>query len=256
MKILIIEDETEAAKHLTWLLQKIEPTAAIVGTIESVSDGIAWLNTEPMPDLIVSDIQLADGISFGIFEQVRVTCPVIFTTAYDAYALRAFEVHSIDYLLKPISETALRGAVEKYKSLTNNVLHQFSERLGNLIQQNKQNTPPQYRRSFLVRFREKMLPVKTESFAYFFTKNELVYGCVTDGTLYNIENTLEELENSLDPTLFFRANRQFIVNREAINEVEFYFNGRLSIKTQPLAAEKILVSKERVPVFRRWFEGQ
>jgi two-component system, LytTR family, response regulator LytT len=253
MTVLIIEDEVEAAKSITWLLTKIEPTAQIVGTIESVEEGIAWFKTEPMPDLVLSDIQLADGLSFRIFEQVRVTCPVIFTTAFDAYALQAFQVHSIDYLLKPITETALRAAVDKYKSLNNSLLQQFSQRFSDLIQQTQKPTPT-YRRSFLVRYRDKMLPIKTESFAYFFTKDGLVYGSVKEGNVYNIENTLEELEEKLDPILFFRANRQFIVAREAIYEIEFYFNGRLSIKTQPLAAEKVLVSKERVPVFRKWFE--
>lgn len=254
MTVLIIEDEIEAAKNTAWLLHKIEPTAHIVGTIESVEEGVAWFKTQPMPDLILSDIQLADGVSFRIFEQIKVTCPVIFTTAFDAYALQAFQVHSIDYLLKPITETALRTAIDKYKLLNINLLQQFSERFSNLIQQTQKSTPT-YRRSFLIRYRDKMLPIKTESFAYFFTKDGLVYGCVREGNIYNIEHTLEELEDTLDPTLFFRANRQFIVLRDAIHEVDFYFNGRLSVKTQPLATEKILVSKERVPVFRKWFEA-
>lgn len=254
MTVLIIEDEVEAAKNMAWLLLKIEPTARIVGTIESVEEGIAWFKTHPTPDLVLSDIQLADGVSFRIFEQVKVTCPVIFTTAFDSYALQAFQVHSIDYLLKPITETALRVAIDKYKTLNHNLLQQFSERFSNLIQQTQKPTPS-YRRSFLVRFRDKMLPIKTEAFTYFFTKDGLVYGCVREGNIYNIENTLEELEDTLDPTQFFRANRQFIVSREAIHEVDFYFNGRLSLKTQPLPTEKILVSKERVPVFRKWFEA-
>jgi two-component system, LytTR family, response regulator LytT len=253
MKILIIEDEFEAAKHITWLLKQIEPTVQIVGTLESVNDAVDWLNNQEMPDLILSDIQLADGIAFRIFEQVKVTSPVIFTTAFDAFALQAFQVHSIDYLLKPISEAALRGAIEKYKSLNDNLLQQFNSRFAELIQQVTKPAPI-YRRSFLVHFRDKMLPIKTESFAYFYTKDGLVYGCILEHEQYNIENTLEELEEKLDPKQFFRANRQYIVAREAIQEIEFYFNGRLLLKTQPVAAEKILISKERVPVFRRWFE--
>ncbi len=254
MKVLIIEDELEAAKNIAWLLTKTEPTTQIVGSIESIEDGVAWFKTQPMPDLVLSDIQLSDGLSFRIFEQIRVTCPVIFTTAFDTYALQAFQVHSIDYLLKPITETALRAALEKYKSLNNNLLQQFSERLADLIQQTQKPTRT-YRRSFLVRYRDKMLPIKTESFSYFFTKDGLVYGCVREGSIYNIENSLEELEEKLDPSLFFRANRQFIVARDAIHEVEFYFTGRLSLKTQPLAAEKILISKERIPIFKKWFES-
>jgi two-component system, LytTR family, response regulator LytT len=253
MKVLIIEDEWEAAKNIKWLLQKTAPECTVLETIETVKEGIEWLTTNPQPDLIISDIQLADGNSFDIYRQVSVKCPVIFTTAFDEYAIQSFKVHSIDYLLKPITEDGFRTAIEKYKSLNTNTLHQFSDKLNDFIHTHKQ-AAPSYRKSFLVRYRDKMLPLKTEDFAFFYTKDSLVYGVTKEDKTYNIENTLEELEEKLDPTLFFRANRQFIVSRDVLTEIEFYFNGRLSLKTQPVAFDKILVSKERVPVFRKWFE--
>jgi two-component system, LytTR family, response regulator LytT len=253
MKILIIEDEIEAVKNIVWLLEKIEPQAEILATIDSVVTGIAWLKNNAPPDLIISDIQLADGNSFEIYRQVSVKCPVIFTTAFDEYVLQSFKVHSIDYLLKPIREDGFKAAIEKYKSLNIHILHQFSDKLSDFINTQKQATPT-YRKSFLVRYRDKMLPVKTEDFAFFYTKENLVYGVTKVDKTYTIENTLEELEDKLDPVQFFRANRQFIVSRDVLSEIEFYFTGRLSLKTQPLAFDKILVSKERVPVFRKWFE--
>jgi two-component system, LytTR family, response regulator LytT len=254
MNILVIEDEIEATKNILWLLQKTEPKAVVVGTIETVSEGIEWLKNNPQPDLIISDIQLADGISFEIFDEVKVQCPIIFTTAYNEYALKAFEVHSIDYLLKPINEKALNKAFEKYKTLKINSFDYISEKIGNIFRQNP-TTEPKYRQSFLVRYREKMLPIKTESFVSFQTKEGLVYGKTTDDKSYIIDNTLEELELQLPPNTFFRANRQFIVSRESIIEIEFYFNGRLLLKTMPISSENILISKERVPVFKKWFEG-
>jgi two-component system, LytTR family, response regulator LytT len=250
MKILIIEDETEAAKNLVWLLKNIEPQAEIVGILETVSEGITWLETQPHPDLIISDIQLADGNSFEIYKHIKPKCAVIFATAFDEYAIQAFEVNSIDYLLKPINQNALSKAIEKYKSLKINAVPiLFSDLMQQFAQQSKT-----YRKSFLVRYRDKMLPLKTEDFAFFYTKDSLVYGVTKDDKTYNIENTLEELEEKLDPSVFFRANRQFIVSRDVLKEIEFYFNGRLSLKTQPVAFDKILVSKERVPVFKKWFE--
>ncbi len=254
MKVLIIEDEIEAAKNIQWLLNKVEPNATIVGTIETVVEGIMWLKNNSLPDLIISDIQLADGISFEIFIEVKIHCPVIFTTAYNEYALKAFEVHSIDYLLKPIDEKAMERAMEKFKSLKFSSYNVISDKINELF---KQNTIPQrnYRQSFLVRFREKMLPIKTEKFAYFQTKEGLVYGKTFDGNSYIIDFTLEELEQQIQPQLFFRANRQFIVNREIIHEIEFYFNGRMLLKTMSISEEPILISKERVPVFKKWFEG-
>ncbi|MGL4630736.1 MAG: LytR/AlgR family response regulator transcription factor [Leadbetterella sp.] len=254
MNILVIEDEIEATKNILWLLQKTEPKAIVVGTIETVSESKEWLQNNPLPDLIITDIQLADGISFEIFDEIKVSCPIIFATAYNEFALKAFEVHSIDYLLKPIDEKALLKAFEKYKSLSLKSFDDISEKIGDVFLHNP-TTEPQYRKSFLVRYRDKMLPVKTESFSFFHTKEGLVYGKTTDDKSYIIENTLEELELQLPPINFFRANRQYIISRDTIVEIEFYFNSRLLLKTKPDSSENILISKERVPIFKKWFEG-
>jgi two-component system, LytTR family, response regulator LytT len=250
MKVLIIEDEWEAAKNIKWLLQNTAPESNVLETIETVSEGIEWLTKNPHPDLIISDIQLADGISFDIYRQVSVKCPVIFTTAFDEFAIQAFKVYSIDYLLKPITEDGFKIAIEKYKSLKINWMPDKLSDMMQLLQQ-----PKTYRKSFLVRFRDKMLPLKIETFSFFYIKEGLVYGKTFDDNQYIIEEKLEDLETQLTPAQFFRANRQYIVSRDAIQGVDFYFNGRLSLKTKPLASEHILISKERIPVFRKWFEA-
>jgi two-component system, LytTR family, response regulator LytT len=251
MTILIIEDEIEAEKNIVWLLKNLEPKAEILATIDSVAEGIVWLRNNPQPDLIIADIQLADGNSFEIFEQSKPTCPVIFTTAHNEYAIQSFEVHSIDYLLKPISLGHLDKALQKYKSLKISAL---PSNIAKILQQFS-NQPKIYRQSFLVRYREKILPIKTESFAYFYIKESIVYGKTFDDNQYVIESKMEDLEQQLNPSQFFRANRQFIVSREAIREIDFYFNGRLSLKTKPVLSEHMLISKERIPVFKKWFEA-
>lgn len=251
MKILIIEDEIEAAKNIIWLLKNIEPQAEILATIDTVAEGIIWLTNNPQPDLIIADIQLADGNSFEIFEQSKPTCPVIFTTAHNEYAIQSFEVHSIDYLSKPISLGHLDKAMQKYKSLTINAL---PNNIVEILQQFS-HQPKTYRQSFLVRYREKILPIKTESFSYFYIKDSIVYGKTLDDNQYVIESKMEDLELQLNPSQFFRANRQYIVSRDAIREIDFYFNGRLSLKIKPALTEHILISKERIPVFKKWFEA-
>jgi two-component system, LytTR family, response regulator LytT len=254
MKILIIEDEIEAAKKLHRLIEQLDANALVLDTLETVTEALEWFKINKMPDLILSDIQLADGNSFEIFEQIKITCPVIFTTAFDEYAIKSFMVHSIDYLLKPIDKDALQKAFDKFKSLNINNLSNYASRFEELLQE-RNNAPKTYRGSFLIRYRDKILPIKTEDFAYFFTKEGMVYGKTKDDKSHIIENTLEELENQLNPSQFFRANRQFIIAKNFVSEIEFYFNGRLLIKTLPVAYENILISKERVPVFKKWFES-
>jgi two-component system, LytTR family, response regulator LytT len=249
MKILIIEDETEAAKNIVWLLKNLDPKVDIIGIIDTVTKGIAYLKTETHPDLIISDIQLADGNSFEIFDQVKPQCAVIFTTAFDSYAIKAFEVNSIDYLLKPINQNAMAKAIEKYKSLNKSTSIDLSDLLKSMQE------PRTYRKSFLVRFRDKMLPIHTEAFSYFYIKDGSVYGKTMDDKAYVIDEKLEDLESQLPPTDFFRANRQYIVSRAAIKEIDFYFNGRLSLVTNPIAIGQILISKEKVSIFKKWFEA-
>jgi two-component system, LytTR family, response regulator LytT len=254
MKILLIEDETAAAKNLIWMLNSLESSAEILGVVESVAEGLQWFAENPPPHLIISDIQLADGNSFELFQLIKPTCPVIFTTAFDEFALRSFEVFSIEYLLKPIQQEALERAIRKYKTLTTSQFDATSKQLVGFLQQINQQKR-HFRKSFLVRWRDKFIPIKTEEFALFHIKEGLVFGKTYDDKNYALEATLEEIEAELDPTEFFRANRQFVVARQSILEIELYFNGRLLLKTKPPAPDNILISKERVSTFRKWMEA-
>lgn len=249
MKIVIVEDEPAAASQLKFLLREIGVEDPVETIIESVEEGIKWFTSHPSPDLIFSDIQLADGISFDIYEQVHLKTPIIFTTAFDEYAIRAFKHNSVNYLLKPIDEDSLRFSIEKFQ---NQQLMQ-QERLNELIQQ-QAFIPKAYRKSFLVKFRDKLLPIKTEEFAYFFIDNGLVYGQSYDGRKWVIDFKLEDLESQLDPSEFIRANRQYILSRESVVEIESHFNSRVNVKVQPVAAFPIIISKEKVTPFKKWLE--
>nr|WP_293841297.1 LytTR family DNA-binding domain-containing protein [uncultured Arsenicibacter sp.] len=251
MNVLILEDEPTAANHLTALLHDLDPAIRIMQVIDSVADGRQIWATLPPPDLIFSDIQLADGLSFSLLEQVEVPCPIVFTTAYDEYAIRAFRLNSIDYLLKPIDTEALERSLRKYRSLAqpDAVARQLQQLLSG-----GHFRPPAYRQSFLVAFRDKLIPVKTTDIAWFQIEGGVVSATLSDKTSYPLDTTLDELDTRLDPALFFRANRQLIIARTSVVEAEYYFNGRLLLKLRPAPTHQVLVSKERVPLFRKWME--
>jgi two-component system response regulator LytT len=252
-RILIIEDELAAGQYLTQLIQKIDSKNEILEILESVESAIYWLMNNPVPDLIFLDVQLGDGTCFQIFEQISIACPVIFTTAHDEYALRAFKLNSIDYLLKPIRQESLKFALDKYYQLNEeNAISKvkYLEELMHSEILNRRNP----RRSFLVPYRDKLIPLKGVDFAWLTIRNGVVVSTLHDDRSFVLDKSLEELENQLDPTNFFRANRQFIISRECIREIELYFNGRLLVRTAPVSSNQILISKERVPVFKKWFE--
>lgn len=252
-KILIIEDEPAAGQYLTQLIQKIDSKAVILDILESVESAVEWLSAGPMPDLIFLDVQLGDGTCFQIFEQVSIGCPVIFTTAHDEYALRAFKLNSIDYLLKPIRQESLKFSLDKYYQLNEenaiNKVKYLEELVHTQILAKK--SP---RRSFLVPYRDKLIPLRDVDFSWLTIRNSVVVAALHDDRNFVLDKSLEELENQLDPANFFRANRQYIISRESIREIELYFNGRLLVRTAPASSNQILISKERVPVFKKWFE--
>ncbi len=249
MKIVIIEDEFAAANQLKFLLNQLNISYEILAVIETVKEGIKWFTTNQSPDLIFSDIQLADGISFEIYEQVSIKVPIIFTTAFDEYAIRAFKLNSVDYILKPIDADSLSFAIEKF----NNQALVKQETLNELIKK-QAFSHKNYRKSFLVRYRDKLLPIKSSEFAYFFIENGLVFGQLFDSRKYILEFKLEDLENQLDPQYFARANRQFILSRESITEIEPYINSRILVKTNPASPYEAIISKEKVTIFKKWFE--
>ncbi|MEQ9441766.1 MAG: LytTR family DNA-binding domain-containing protein [Cyclobacteriaceae bacterium] len=251
LKIAIIEDEASAVRRLSKELSQLKDISfEIIATLDSVSEACQWLSQEQSPDLIFMDIQLSDGISFEIFKRVAVPCPVIFVTAYDEFALQAFKVNSLDYLLKPIDPRELRSAIDKYLSQQKDAKPQSY--LNQLLKLAHQFKPETYRSSFLVSFRQKMLLINLQEVAYFYVKERAVFLKRKDGKEYVIEFFLDELTQQLDPALFYRANRQFLVARSSIFEIEPYFTGRLLLKVTPEPPSPIIISKEKISDFKKW----
>lgn len=244
-RALIIEDETAAAINLQAILKEVDPTIEVVETLESVVESIEWLRTHPQPDLLFADIHLADGDSFRIFRDVDVTAPVIFTTAYDQYALEAFKVNSIDYLLKPINVDDMRRALDKLHRFTNRDRSDYGSRVRSMASS-------AYAEIFLVHVRDKIIPLRREQIAFCYTSNEKVTAYDYAGTAYPLDKTLEALQALLPETEFFRANRQFIIARGAVKEIAVWFGSRLTLRLSVETPERIVVSKARVPEFKAW----
>ena len=250
MKILIIEDETAAAQNLSAILKEIAPDVEILDIIDTVVDSVEWFRSNPMPDLVFMDIHLSDGKSFRIFDSVKVDVPIIFTTAYDQYALEAFKVNGIDYILKPINEQDVSRAIDKWKMLTNADRRAYVERVDTMAQ-----TERVEQQTFLVRFRDKIIPLSCDDIAFFYTSDERVSAYNFKGERYPIERTLEALQGILPQNVFFRANRQFIVSREAVKDISVWFGSRLLLNLTLETPEKIIISKARVPEFKAWLVG-
>ena len=253
MKILIVEDEQLTALKLETLLRELISTIEIVGVLQSVSESIDWFNQNAMPDMVFMDIQLADGLSFSIFDKIDITCPIIFTTAYDEYALKAFEVNSIDYLLKPVSKTAIKRALDKIEKLSTSQHSlekaQLIQKVADMIMQQGSIT---YKSSLLVSVKDKLIPllVKDMAYIYFEDRNSAIINF--DGTK-NITNfSLDDLMKQLDPSLFFRANRQFIVSRPAIKDITLWFGNRVVINLRVEVPERIIVSRTNVTELKNW----
>jgi len=247
LKIVIVEDEPAAASQLQFLLGQLSLAVEVMIVLEGVEEGITWFQNNPAPDLILSDIQLSDGISFEIYEKIPLETPIVFTTAFDEYAIRAFKLNSIDYLLKPIDREALQQAIQKFQ---NQQLYHYSQLQALIAQQ--AFISKSYLKSFLVKFRDKLLPIKVEDFAFFYIEQGVVFGQLFDGKKYILDYKLEELEQQLDPICFVRANRQFILGRDCVIAIESYPHSRVNIKTEPRAPSDIVISKEKVTWFKRW----
>jgi DNA-binding LytR/AlgR family response regulator len=255
MKTIIIEDEYPAAERLGQLLGKLDAPVEVLAVLQSVSESIRWLTGNPAPDLVFSDIQLSDGLSFQIFEAVPVSSPIVFTTSYDEYAIKAFKVKSIDYLLKPIKLPELQGAVHKFRQMQPAArASDYALRIESLL--DSLPVPgKKYKNRFLVKQNEQLLPIAREEIAYFFAGNGLVCLVRHDGRQFIVDYTLEELEQLLEPAHFFRLNRQFITTLPSIAGIHTYFNGKLKLELQPRMAGEVLVSREKVPAFKEWIEG-
>jgi two-component system, LytTR family, response regulator LytT len=238
MKVLIIEDEPAAARRLSKMLLEIEPAAQILACLDSVEQSLAWLADNPPPDLILMDIQLADGHSFEIFRHLDVESPVIFTTAYDEYALQAFRVHALDYLLKPIKRDELDQAIQRLRPrMERGVRLQWNQR-------------------FVIRTGPNLRVVELREAAWFYTENKIAWLVARSGKRYALDHTLEKLEEMLPPEQYFRINRQMIVFIGAIQEMHTVSKSRLKLRLEPAADMDAVVSAERSPAFRKWLAGE
>lgn len=255
MKVLIIEDEAPAFRRLQKLIQEINPQVEIVEVLDSVKEAIKWFNTYTQPDLIFMDIQLADGLSFEIFEEVKVNKPVIFTTAYDEYTLKAFKVNSIDYLLKPLNKNDLAHSLQKFEEMQQLFGTPKAQEFQQLLASFKQNTMSvEYKSRFLIKTTDRLISLLEHEIAYFYTESGLVYVRTNKEKRYPLDYTLDDLEKLLDPKYFFRLNRQFITRLQAIHEIHKYFNGKLLVKLQPSYTEEVVVSREKASLFKRWLD--
>ena len=254
MHILIIEDEKLAAERLIHLITDIEPAAQVLKSIESIKAAVKWLSSNPHPDLIFMDIQLADGLSFEIFNKVNVEVPVIFTTAYNEYALRAFKVNSIDYLLKPVDKEELRVSINKYRKLNRNIAQNVAFH-PHLLKQVVDAIQNPYKSRFVVRIGEHIKAIAVEDVACFYSSEKSSFIRSISGRDYALDSSLEQLEDELDSRKFFRVNRQYIVALAHIKDIIAYSGNRLKLNIMGGDQEEILVSREKVTDFKKWLNG-
>lgn len=246
---LIIEDETIAAQNLQRLLREVAPDLHIVGAIQSIEESVEFFQQQPRPDLCFMDIHLADGLAFRIFDKVPNPCPIIFTTAYDQYALQAFQTTSIDYLLKPINKEDLRRALFKVEQLTNRDDSHRLEALVELYRQQRRH----YKSSFLIPVRDKFIPLPTSDIAFFYLEDKLSRAQTLDGQQYTLDQPLDTLMSQLDPQFFFRANRQYIIAHKAIKEISIWPISKLCVTLAVPTPDRIIISKARVHDFKDWY---
>lgn len=251
MKAVIIEDEFVATQNLQRLISQVADDIQVIAVLQSVEESIEWFSLNTAPDLVFLDIHLADGSSFSIFEKVKIPCPIIFTTAYDEYALKAFEVNSIDYLLKPINQKSLERAVQKLRNLVTTKTDN-ADMISNVLAAFKE-TRKAYKSNFLIPHKDKFIPLAIHKIACFYTENKMVKIITEDNQSYNLDSSLEDLYIQLDPSQFFRANRQYIVSHKAIKDISVWFGSKVSINLSVTVPEKIIVSKARVSEFKAWY---
>ena len=249
MKAIIIEDEAVAIRQLIRVLQKVAPDIEIIEELESIESAVHWFSNNVEPDLVFLDIHLSDGLSFEIFKHVKLKCPIIFTTAYDEYAIQAFKVNSIDYLLKPIKESELAQAVEKYKSLQS--IPVLEQQVSQLLQNYQQSINKNYKTRFLIKQQDQLKAIESSSVSYFYSEDKITF-LRTANSKYIINYSLNDLEKMLNPNDFFRLNRKMITSFSAIQKIHKYFNGKLLIELSPKVVEKIVISREKAIVFKEW----
>lgn len=255
MKVIIVEDEQHNCRLLVGMIEKFRPDWEIVETLESVKSTVSWLKGNPHPDLIFMDIQLTDGVCFSIFEKIDVKSLVIFTTAYDEYAIQAFKVNGIDYLLKPLKEDLLKKAIEKSEEICkiiekSNQMPDYTELLS-VLKKREAN----YRKRFLVSGVTSFSKLDVKDIAYFYTENRVTFAVTFDAKDHILDFTIEKLEEQLNPEQFFRANRSIILNSEAVLKFENYFGGKLMVQLVPPFEETVTVSRLKSTEFKNWLDS-
>ncbi|GGN07003.1 DNA-binding response regulator [Dyadobacter beijingensis] len=253
MKVLILEDEALSAARAAQLLLECNPRAEVLGTLESIQEAAAWFAENPEPDLLLLDIHLSDGLCFGLFERVHISCPIIFTTAYDRYALQAFKMNSIDYLLKPLDNHELSRALAKYEALnTRGVANSLNmEKLRDTLR----TLTKKYKARFLVKYADTLHYKNADEVAYFYADDRVVYLVTNDSKKYLVDSNLESLEEVLDPSVFFRINRKVIARIEAIQKVKSLLSSRLQVFLKPAFNQEIYVSKYKSQDFKDWLDS-
>jgi len=251
MKIVILEDEKLSADHLQTMLKRIEPSIEVLEVFDSVKKSVEYFKKNNDANLLFVDIHLADGISFELFSKVKIEVPIIFTTAYDEYAIKAFKLNSVDYLLKPIDIEELRVAIEKFKKGIQAKQSIIAEDISAIIQ----NVHKQYKNRFMVKIGDTISSLKTEDINYFLSEDGLVLAITSQNKKYPIDYTLDQLEEIVSPELFFRINRKVLVNINSVQKASAYFNSRLKLTIIGLSEEDAVVSRERVADFKKWLDN-
>ena len=254
MKIAIIEDEPKIAESLKLILMEIDPSISVMKILTSVKSSVEWLRVNQSScDLLFMDINLTDGLSFEIFNQIESNTPIVFVTAYDQYALDAFRVNGVDYILKPFDKTKIKQSLKKFKSLTRTGSNPISaESLQHLLEVVASKTITNKRKSYLVYHQDKLIPLAVDDISWFYKSNQVTYACTISNKKYVIDDALDKIQNEVSSVNFYRANRQFIVSKNAIENIAIYFNARLIVNILPKPDEKIIVSKAKATDFKNW----
>lgn len=251
MNVLIIEDEKLAADHLSALIKLYDQEIKILDRLDSVKKSVAWFNTNQQPELVFMDIQLADGISFEIFEQTIVQCPIIFTTAFNEYALKAFKVNSIDYLLKPIDFDELKIAIDKYKEVRGlPEQSQYQKVMDSVLNMLTDN----YKQRFVIKVGEHIKSIPVDNILYFYSLEKATFLHTTDDYNYVIDYSIEQLENLVDPQKFYRINRKYLISMDSIDDIISYSNSRLKIELKHSKDMDAIVAREKVNKFKKWLD--
>jgi DNA-binding LytR/AlgR family response regulator len=259
MNVLIIEDESATARRLQKLLLEINPSIQVLAVLESISQTVNWLTMHGEPDLMFMDVNLSDGLSFGIFKEIEVNCPVIFTTAYDQYAIQAFKVNSIDYLLKPVIKDNLAESLSKYNKLKQkegdakiDISRLDVGKLALVLGLQK----PDYMKRLIVRYGEVIKAIEIKDVAYFYSDEKIVFMTLKEGKTYPVDFTLDHLEMRIDPDMFFRINRKFLIGYHSIEKMISYSKSRIKITLNPTCLLEVISSTERSGEFKEWLAGK